>query len=126
LLDPTPTVVIAGKEHRLRYTLSARSDIERVTEKNPWDAMKSGLLSDQVAILWAGLKHADRKLTTGGVLDMLERHVEGGDDYDPIMRKAYGALVASRALGKVNLEEFERIWKDSEEGEGKAPAGPAV
>lgn len=127
MLDPTPTVVIAGKSYTLRYTLSARRDIEEKTEKNPWEAIKSGLLSDQVAILWAGLKHADRKLTTGAVQDLLEKHVDGGDFYDPIMRAAYGALVASRVCGKVNLVEFERIWKDAgDDDEGKAPGGAAA
>lgn len=127
MLDPTPTVVIAGKSYTLRYTLSARQEIEEATGKNPFAAMKSGLLGDQVAILWAGMKHAHKTLTRGAVQELLEKHIEGGDFYDPIMRAAFGAMVASRVCGKVNLAEVERVWKlTDDDDEGKAPGGAAA
>jgi hypothetical protein len=121
-------IVIAGKEYVLRYRLSDREVIEeKLGGKALWDAMTSGTLKDQATLIWGGLKHADRKLTPGGVIALLEQHLEKEDDYvESILRPAYWALLEGKLLGSFNPAEMKRLWGDPDAPKGEAPKAVAA
>lgn len=103
------TVTIAGKESTLKYPFGVRSEIEKRTEKSLWDACFSGLIDDQVVILWAGLKHADKKLTPEILMKQLEAHVEAtGKPVDEILLTAIEAALKSK-LVPVNEEQVSIV-----------------
>jgi hypothetical protein len=113
-------VTIAGKEYEFRYRLSDRQDIEKRTQKPLWDSVFSGELSDQVVVMWGGLKHANKNLTPDALLDYLERDMDDtGESYQRHYLVAMRAALTSKVLGNVNTEEVERILQNLE-GKGDA------
>lgn len=106
------TVTIAGKESTLKYPFSTRSEIEKRLEKGLWEACFSGLIDDQVVILWAGLKHdtkGNKGLTPDILMKQLESHVEvTGQPVDDIMLTAIEAALKSK-LVPVNEEQFSLV-----------------
>lgn len=120
-------VTIAGKSYVFKYAIPDREPIEVKLGKSLWDAMTSGMLTDQATIIWAGLKHADRKLTPGGVITLLEQHLEKEDDYvESILRPAYWALLEGKLLGRYNRDEMIRLWGDPDAPAGDGPKSVAA
>jgi hypothetical protein len=82
--------------------------------------MFSGHIKDQAALLWGGMKHADRKLTPGGVLRLFQEHSEKGQQYDPVVKKAIRVCFESGVLGQYNDVELNRLLSDEELGKAEA------
>lgn len=117
------TVTIAGKTSTLRYPFSVRMEIEKRLEKGLFEACFSGLLEDQIAILWGGLKHdtkGNRGLTPEILLKQLESHVEQtGETVDTIVLTAIRAVLNSKLI-KVNEEQVNLLLDKMGNGdEGK-------
>lgn len=111
----THTAAIAGKTFEFRYRLSDRQDIEKRTGKSLWDSVFSGELTDQVAVMWGGLKHTNKNLTPDAVLDYLEKDTEStGESYQRHYIVAMRACLTSKILGNINEEEVERILQKME------------
>jgi hypothetical protein len=117
------TVTIAGKESTLKYPFSTRMEIEKRLEKGLFEACFSGLIEDQVVILWAGLKHdtkGNKGLTPEILLKQLESHVEvTGETVDSIMLTAIRAVLNAKLI-KVNEEQVNLLLDRMTSGdEGK-------
>ena len=117
------TVTIAGKTSTLRYPFSTRAEIEDRLGKGLFEACFSGLIKDQVAILWAGLKHdtkGNRGLTPEILLKQLESHVDQtGETVDKIVQTAIRAVLNSKLI-KVNEEQVNLLLDKIGQGdEGK-------
>ncbi len=116
------TVTIAGKTSTLKYPFPTRREIEKRLEKGLFEACFSGLVEDQLVILWAGLKH-DQKGNKGLTVEILEQqlgsHVEmSGESVDKIMLTAIEAVLNAKLI-KVNEEQVNlllRRMRDGEEG----------
>ena len=109
------SVKIAGKEHELRYTPKVRREIERARNGVPLiSIMLNGDLDGQAAVLWGGLKHADRRLTVDRVVEMLDEHLEGEHgDYQDVVYEAYLAVIDSRILGEVHRAGLTRAFRET-------------
>lgn len=124
-------VTIAGKEYKLRYLLSDRPAIEKLSGKNLTQTMFGGELLDQAAVLAVGLK---KGYTPRQVVELLEKHQEEGGFYDDVLRPAYHAVLESHLFGRMKdpkaaarlVDEYFAAGIPGEEGsgeeEGKAPA----
>jgi hypothetical protein len=111
------TVTIAGKESTLKYPFSTRSEIEKRLDKGLWDACFSGLIDDQLVILWAGLKHADKKLTPEILAKQIESHVEiTGKAPHEIVMTAIKCCLMSKLI-KVNEAQLELVLSKIDIGE---------
>lgn len=116
-------VTIAGKTYELRYRLSDRGEIEKRTKKSLWDSLWSGMVEDQVTVIWAGIKHKQKTLTPDALMDRLETHVEQGGSFQEVYLDAMTTCCKSKILGDINEEEVDRILaKMRERGEGKEEA----
>jgi hypothetical protein len=108
-------VTIAGKEYEFRYRLSDRQDIEKRAGKTLWDAVFSGELTDQLAVMWGGLKHANKNLTPDALLERLEQDTEQtGESYQRHYLVCMRSVLTSKVLGNINEEEVERILRSLE------------
>lgn len=114
------SVTIADKTYELRYRLSDRGEIEKRTKKSLWDSLWSGLVEDQVTVIWAGIKHKYKTLTPDAVMDRLEQHVESGGSFQAVYLDALTACCKSKVLGDVNEDEIDRIIGKLREGKEEA------
>lgn len=116
------TVVIAGRQYALRYTLDSRTEIEEKLGKGLFEAMFSGELKAHATIVAAGLRHADKNITPPKVVVLFQKHQDGEPDgaYDDIVKVAYRAIFESKLLGQVKDEaEMRKLIGITEDGEGK-------
>lgn len=88
------TTITLDRERRLRYDANALADAEERL------GMGLGKIIHQEAsfalirvLLWAGLKHEDRRLTPEAAGTLLQRYIEGGGDLDEIAGTAMQALL---------------------------------
>lgn len=114
------TVTIAGKESTLKYPFSTRMEIEKRLEKGLFEACFSGLIEDQVVILWAGLKHdtkGQKGLTPEILLKQLEAHVEAtSETVDSIVLTAIRAVLNAKLI-KVNEAQVNLLLDRMTSGE---------
>lgn len=120
-------VTIAGKPYRLRYLLTDRQAIEARCEGKPiMDVIQSGRIEFQAVFVWAGLHHADKKLTVGEVVRLFQRHQDKGGDYFPdIVKPAFlSALVDGKFVGHIEEKAARALLGMDEDEEGKDEADP--
>lgn len=117
------SVVIAGKRYPVRYELPDADEIEKhaSSDGRTLQQMITGRAMEKAAVVWGGLKHADRKLTPAQVLAMLQAHVDVGGEWDrDVYLPCIRALVESRLLGAYNEREIDRLMRSLGEGEDEA------
>jgi hypothetical protein len=124
-------VTIAGKDYALKYRAQEAVEIEKRSGKSLIAAILSGELNDSATILWAGLKHLDKKLgSPDAVVDILQKHLESDDSASctPIFKAAARCVLASKLLGgpeEVNVTEFERLLGGDTEGKATENEAPS-
>lgn len=117
------TVTIANKTSTLKYPFSTRREIENRLKKGLFEACFSGLIEDQITILWAGLKH-DTKGNKGLTPEILEAqigsHHDQGGDVQAVMMTATRAVLNAKLI-PVNAEQVNLLLDKIETGdeEGK-------
>jgi hypothetical protein len=124
MANGTP-VMIAGKRYLLRYLLTDRQAIEARCDGKPiLEVMQSGRIEYQAVVVWAGLHHFDRKLTSGEVIRMFQRHQDKGGSYSPdIVKPAFlAALVDGKFVGQLDEKAARSLLGMEEEEEGKDEA----
>lgn len=112
-------IIFAGDPVELRYTAVSVSEAEKKLGKSLSNALSEGLtLEHQAVIVWAGMKHADRKLSPQGVLERFDVHRQLGGSFDrDVVRPALVFLAEEGFLGDIDAS----LWKKNllgEEGKG--------
>jgi hypothetical protein len=121
---PEYAVTIAGRTSTLRYPFPTRMEIEKRLEKGLFEACFSGLIEDQIVILWAGLKHdtkGNKGLTPEILAKQLEAHVEATNEpVNEIVLTAIRAVLNAKLI-KVNEKQVNLLLDEmSTEGDGAA------
>jgi len=117
-------ITLGGRERTLRYTPKDRIAIEQATfggAKEIVDIIGVGTLTVHATIIWAGLRHEQKKLDIDTVVDWIAEHLETA----PISELLHPAL---RALGESRACGFKFTLDDDAEFrvlEGKEERGSA-
>lgn len=124
------TITLAGKEYPLRYKLQDRADAERRLGKGLIQALEDGQIETLAVVLWAGMRHKEKKLTVEDVMERLQEHADQGGEYDAAGMMAVVAMAESKVLGKLSNPNvvkryLAKLNEDSEDAEGKDPAPPS-
>ncbi len=93
------------RPRRLRFDFNSLADAEHVTGAGI-GAMLSGELGlrGYRALLWAGLKGEDRRLTVNAVGDLIQGRIDNGGTLEEIIEALTHALEASGVFGLGNSE----------------------
>jgi hypothetical protein len=114
------SITLAGKEYVLRYDLRGRRDVEKQLGKGLWTAFQDGTVESSATILWAGMRHASRKLTPDDVMDLFQAHTDAGGEWDDAIKVAVRAMFEAKLFGKeVDAKMVDRILGDEDGPEGK-------
>lgn len=107
-------ITLAGKTYELRFSMKVRKEIEDQSKKGLWNTMFSNEIDDNAIFLWGGMKHANRKLTPGAVIDLLDEDREaGGNFYEGALKPAIRqACLGDKIAGNINDQELERVLRD--------------
>ena len=109
-------VTVAGKVYPIRYEVPDADEIEGFASapgRNLQDMLFHGTMKERAAIVWGGLKHADKKLTPHQVMVLFGSHVALGGEWDrDIFLPCARAAFESRLLGAYNEREVDRIMSD--------------
>lgn len=117
------TITLAGNDYVLRYDLRVRREAEKKLGKGLYDALRDGLVETLATLIWAGIKHTNRKLTVDDVFDQLVAHQEGGGEYDPILKECLRAMCEAGIFGKqISSKEIARLLGEEEQEQGKVSA----
>lgn len=101
-------LVTLDKERHLRFDINSLADLEQVQGRTLGDIMVGGIGLDVTrALLWAGLKHEDSRLTVRAAGDLLQSFHERGGDLATIGEAIRGALEAAGFDGKDKAEVSE-------------------
>jgi hypothetical protein len=124
-------VEIAGKTYGLRYLLNDRAEIERLCDGHHLlDVLTSGRIEYQAVLVWAGLRHTNRKLTPRAVLELLQKHLDrGGQFFEDVVKVAMkAAVVDGHLIGAMDEAAFTRTFfpGDADEQAGKEDEGGSV
>lgn len=108
-------ITIGSKVYEVAYGKKARREIEAARGKGLMEVCRDGMLLSHAAVIWAGIKHADKKLTLDDVANAIE-----GTDYDEQIRECLRALLHAAPFGK-KLDEatISRMVGDDEGEPGK-------
>lgn len=112
-------VTLNGKVYEVAYGKKARREIEGARGKGLLEVCKDGMLLSHAAIIWAGVKHADKKLTLDAVADAIE-----GTDYDAPLNECLRSLLRAAPFGK-KLDEAtiaKMLGDEDEPGKEQPPA----
>jgi hypothetical protein len=93
----THSITLGGKDWRVQYSRRSRREIEGKLDKGLWSAIQDGKIFSQAVIVWAGIKHQERKLAVEDVVEFLE----SGEEFEPQVRTCLRALFESAPFGKV-------------------------
>lgn len=115
------------KKRFLMFDINALADFEQETGMGFGQLMQTkALFATTRALLWAGLKHEDRTLTTNEVGRILFRFIrEEGGSIDQALKAAFEAAAEQGALGKDIAERMDAA-DDSIDGEAVAGNPPRV
>lgn len=101
-------LVTLDRERHLRFDINSLADLEQVQGRTLGEIMAGGIGLDVTrALLWAGLKHEDARLTVRGAGDLIQSFHEGGGDLTTIGEAIRGALEAAGFDGKDKAEVSE-------------------
>ena len=95
-------IEIGGRVRKLKYDYNAIADLEERAGMGIgrlFDEDNIGLHTIRL-IIWAGLRHEERGLTTDRVGKMIQEYIEGGGDLEDLVGKAVEALEKCEFLSK--------------------------
>jgi hypothetical protein len=115
------SISLNGVDYELRYDILARRDAERRLGKGLWAGITDGTIESAAIALWAGMKHAAKKMTPDRVVELISEHVADGGEYDEAVKTAVRAMFDAKLFGKEVDEATLRDILGDNEG-GKAPA----
>ena len=117
------SITLDGKEYPLRYDLRGRRDAEKKLGKGLFEALRDGTIESLTTIIWAGIKHTNRKLTVDDVFDLLAAHTANATEYDSLFKECLRAMCEVGLFGKnLTAKEVDRFLGEEEPEAGKAPA----
>lgn len=105
-------VSIANKEYELRFFLQDKREIEKRLDKWIYKALWSGLQDDMNMILAVGMRHANRKITPLAVEELLQRHLDKGQDISEVHKAMIRAVFESNIMGRTDPAEIDRLIRD--------------
>lgn len=108
---------IEERNRSLRYDLNAMADFEQTTGMGlPRLMATQAIFATTRALLWAGLKHADRGLTIDVVGMKLQEYVQADGEINDILKACMEACVAQKAIPGMKMADL-----DDDEGAGQTP-----
>lgn len=103
------------KKRSLMFDINALADFEQETGMGFGQLMSTkAMFATTRAMMWAGLKHEDRTLTTQDVGVLLTKYVKSGGSINDVLKEALKAAAEQGALGKDVAENMA----NEEEGDG--------
>jgi hypothetical protein len=111
------------KPRRLRLDMNAVCDFEDATGKTIFDAFDGGRMSFGLArtLLWAALKHEDRRLSRERVGQLLEQYLEGGGTLAEVAEATAEAINRSRLFSALKVNAGGGAGPNGK-GEAEAPS----
>lgn len=108
-------IQLNGKDWDVAYGKKARREIEAARGKGLMEVCRDGMLLSHASIIWAGIKHADKRLTIDTVADWIE-----GTDYDASLRICLRRLLHAAPFGRVIDEAtIAKMLNEDEDEPGK-------
>jgi hypothetical protein len=102
--------VTLDKQRKIRYGIRELRDLERVLGKPVGEVLAdfAKLGADSLAaVLWAGLKHEDKRLSIDAALDLIDAYLTNGGELGDLRAAINEALVLSGYFGKKAKEQVE-------------------
>lgn len=104
---PKTVLIELDKARRLKYDINAFAAIEEALGTSLGQAFRSPGLREIRALLWAGLRWEDRKLTLEGAGDIIQTYLENGGDLDKLTDAMREALEGSGLIGPTDRMDTE-------------------
>src|SRR5689334_7818455 len=125
------SVKIGDLEYEVKFPsrLRARGEIERAAGgKSIANVFGDNTLRDHCALIWAGIKHGQKKLTVEDVEQMLQEHEDTTrQDYTEVLRVVIDVAFEDKLLGlDANYDHLRRMFgvtqapAEAKGGEGNA------
>lgn len=112
---------VETKNRSLRYDLNAMADFEQATGMGLARLMStSAIFATTRALLWAGLKHADRGLTIELVGMKMQQFNEAGGNIDDILKACLTACVEQKAVPNLKLTTSDGDESDEAQADPNA------
>ena len=104
---------VETKPRALRFDLNAMADFEEKTGMGLAQLMSTNAVyATTRAMLWAGLKHAERGLTVDRVGALMQEYVQAGGDVQDLLQACFEAALEQRAIPGLKKTDGEGASQD--------------
>lgn len=97
---------VETRTRRLRFDMNAMGDFEQLTGMGLAQLMQTrAIFAATRALLWAGLKHEDRRLDIEMVGNLMQGYVENGGDIADLLDATLTAAIEQKAIKDIRKAE---------------------